>query len=306
MARLNNKSSSNMSKSFAASAWCEVDISTYGGGVYVGNIKIYQPYGTSFNRVSGYSYEVKVGGMSGGSIWTTGDISSPSTVTHGYGRNINCGAGTKSIEVVVSSSGISNYPCTFSGASVNVPSPVYKPTLSSLFHRRLTDKGVNLYFSVTNNGGQNPDNWIDVFTGYPISDGNKVKANAAKDVTHSDLNGNRTYWARGNAGNSAGRTYTDVPSFKTYYRDVGPARNIQLTHTFKEPIPRAALTVTWSASSAGTDAVAGYRVILWKNGILLVMFMWTFLRHLVLKAMRTRAQSMPSITVAGSTSLLMR
>lgn len=264
--QLNNKSSSNMSNSFKNSAWCKVDISTYGGGVSIGNIQIYQPKGTSFNNY-GWNIEVFVGGFGGGQIAKSGNISSPSVCTHGYGRNINCGAGNKGIEVVVNTSGISNYPCTFSGASISVPSPINRPTLSDMYINNITDRGAHVWFDITNNGGEAvSSNWTDLFTGTPVTDGNKIKWNNVRDVTYTDLQGNRTYWVRGNATNSAGSTFTNEGSFTTFYNDVGFPGTPVLTHTFNEPIPRAALTAAWTPASAGTDAVAGYKVTLWRNG----------------------------------------
>lgn len=141
---------------------------------------------------------------------------------------------------------------------------IYAPTLSNIGISNVTDKTAYVYFSVTNNNGQDPYSPnIDVSL---TSFGTVIKTSASRGATFSGLDPNRTYYVRGNDANSAGRTYTNIGSFTTSYTNPGSPGKPVLSYDQTEPIPKAKLTASWLAASAGSTAIAGYRIRLYKNG----------------------------------------
>lgn len=152
---------------------------------------------------------------------------------------------------------------TQNGGNVGMSATISKPSLSGLSVSNVSDKSAYLSFNINNtNNGTISDSRIDLsLTNF----GTVVKTINSKAGTISGLDPNRTYYARGSAANQAGRSYTSVKSFKTTFVDPGAPGKPSLTYNQPEPIPRAKLTASWSAASAGSTAVAGYRVRLYKN-----------------------------------------
>lgn len=153
---------------------------------------------------------------------------------------------------------------TQNGGNVGVGATISKPSLSGISVSSISDKSAYLSFNINNtNNGTISDSYIDV----SLSNfGAVVKSISSRAGTISGLDPNRTYYARGNAANQAGRSYTAVSSFKTTFINPGAPGKPSLTYDQPEPIPRAKLTASWGAASNGSTAVAGYRVRLYKNG----------------------------------------
>ena len=138
-----------------------------------------------------------------------------------------------------------------------------KPSLSALSISNVSDTSAYISFNINNtNNGSVSDSYIDL----SLSNfGSIVKSIDSREGTFSGLEPNRTYYARGNAANAAGRSYTDVSSFTTGFTDPGAPSNLKIAYNKNEPIPTAAYTFSWDAGSAGSKPIAGYRFRLYKN-----------------------------------------
>ena len=152
---------------------------------------------------------------------------------------------------------------TQNGGNVGMSATISKPSLSGLSVSNVSDKSAYLSFNINSaNNGTVSSSRIDLsLTNF----GKVVKTINSKAGTISGLDPNRTYYARGSAVNEAGRSYTSVKSFKTTFINPGAPGKPSLSYDQPEPIPRAKLTASWSAASAGSTAVAGYRIRLYKN-----------------------------------------
>lgn len=153
---------------------------------------------------------------------------------------------------------------TQNGGNFTMGQYIYKPSLSDINVSSVGDTSVYVSFNVTNNNGQAPYSpYIDL----SLSNfGAVVKSSASRGVTFTGLDANRTYYARGNDANDAGRSYTNVASFTTTYTNPSAPGKPVLSYDQTEPIPKAKLTASWLAATAGSTAIAGYRVRLYKNG----------------------------------------
>lgn len=153
---------------------------------------------------------------------------------------------------------------TQNGGNFTMGQYIYKPSLSNISISSVGDTSAYVSFSVTNNNGQAPYSpYIDLgLTNF----GSVVKSSASRGATFTGLDANRTYYARGNDANDAGRSYTNVASFTTSYTNPGAPGKPILSYDQTEPIPKAKLTASWLAASAGSTAIAGYRIRLFKNG----------------------------------------
>lgn len=153
---------------------------------------------------------------------------------------------------------------TQNGGNFTMGQYIYKPSLSNISISSVDDTSAYVSFSVTNNNGQAPYSpYIDLgLTNF----GSVVKSSASRGATFTGLDANRTYYARGNDANDAGRSYTNVASFTTSYTNPGAPGKPILSYDQTEPIPKAKLTASWLAASAGSTAIAGYRIRLFKNG----------------------------------------
>lgn len=152
---------------------------------------------------------------------------------------------------------------TQNGGNFTMYRYIYAPALSGISISSVGDKSAYASFSVTNANGQDPYSpYIDL----SLSNwGSAVKTINARSGTFSGLDPNRTYYVRGNDANDGGRTYTNVGSFTTTFNNPGsPGRPI-LSYDQTEPIPQANLQATWTAAPAGSTAIAGYRLVLYKN-----------------------------------------
>ena len=153
---------------------------------------------------------------------------------------------------------------TQNGGNVGMSATISKPSLSGISVSSVSDKSAYLSFNINSaNNGTVSDSYIDLSLTNFCS---VVKSIGSRAGTISGLDPNRTYYARGNAANQAGRSYTAVKSFKTSFINPGAPGKPSLTYDQPEPIPRAKLTASWSAASNGSTAIAGYRVRLYKNG----------------------------------------
>ena len=153
---------------------------------------------------------------------------------------------------------------TQNGGNFTMSQYIYKPSLSNISISGVDDTSAYVSFSVTNNNGQAPYSpYIDLsLTNF----GSVVKSSASRGATFTGLDANRTYYVRGNDANDAGRSYTNVASFTTSYTNPGAPGKPILSYDQTEPIPKAKLTASWLAASAGSTAIAGYRIRLFKNG----------------------------------------
>lgn len=153
---------------------------------------------------------------------------------------------------------------TQNGGNVGMSATISKPSLSGISVSSISDKSAYLSFNINSaNNGTVSDSYIDLsLTNF----GTVVKTISSRAGTISGLDPNRTYYARGNAANQAGRSYTSVTSFKTTFVNPGAPGKPNLSYDQPEPIPRAKITASWSAGTAGSAAVAGYRVRLYRNG----------------------------------------
>ena len=183
-----------------------------------------------------------------------------------YGRSISLGTGTSSTTVSIGVNGNLYNPTSPAGyvtLTLNDIPTVGRPSLSNISVSSVGDKSVYASFSVTNNNYQGPYSpHIDVATS---NFGGVVSTINARAGTLSGLDPNRTYYVRGNDANDAGRAYTNVASFTTTYNNPGAPGAPILSYDQTEPIPKANLKATWTAASAGSTAISGYRLKLYKN-----------------------------------------
>lgn len=184
-----------------------------------------------------------------------------------YGKTVSLGTGSSYTEVSVGVAG-KNYaassPNGYVTLGVHDLPTVGKPSLSNISVGAVRDKSVYASFYVTNNNNQAPYSpHIDVSAS---NFGAAVSTINARAGTLSGLDPNRKYYVRGNDANDAGRRYTNVASFTTSYTNPGAPGKPVLSYDQTEPIPKAKLTASWIAASAGSTAIAGYRIKLYKNG----------------------------------------
>ena len=144
-----------------------------------------------------------------------------------------------------------------------------KPSLSGLSISSVSDTSAYISFNINSaNNGSISDSYIDL----SLSNfGSVVKSISSRAGTFTGLDPNRTYYARGNAANAAGRSYTGVSSFTTGFTDPGAPSNLKIAYNKNEPIPTAAYTFSWDAGSAGSKPIAGYRFRLYKNNTEILM-----------------------------------
>ena len=158
---------------------------------------------------------------------------------------------------------------TQNGGNFTMGQYIYKPSLNNISISNVSDTSAYVSFSVANNNGQTPYSpYIDL----SLTDfGSVVKSSASREATFTGLDANRTYYARGNDANDAGRSYTNVASFTTSYTNPGAPGKPVLSYDQTEPIPKAKLTASWLAASPGSTPIAGYRIRLYKNGTEITM-----------------------------------
>lgn len=158
---------------------------------------------------------------------------------------------------------------TQNGGNFTMGQYIYKPSLNNISISNVGDTSAYVSFSVANNNGQAPYSpYIDL----SLTDfGSVVKSSASREATFTGLDANRTYYARGNDANDAGRSYTNVASFTTSYTNPSAPGKPVLSYDQTEPIPKAKLTASWLAASPGSTPIAGYRIRLYKNGTEITM-----------------------------------
>lgn len=125
-------------------------------------------------------------------------------------------AGSTSTTIIIGVNGKAHNPTSPAGNywfTVGGISTVAKPTITNL---TTSPSRTSIYasFSITNTGGDTPDSYIDVFSNEALTEGYVNFATTNKG-TATGLTPNTDYWFRGNAGNSAGRTFTAVKRERT-------------------------------------------------------------------------------------------
>ena len=158
---------------------------------------------------------------------------------------------------------------TQNGGNVGMGATISTPSLSGLSISSVSDTSAYISFNINNaNNGNVSDSYIDL----SLSNfGSVVKSIGSRAGTFTGLEPNRTYYARGNAANEAGRSYTGVSSFTTGFTNPGAPSNLKIAYNKNEPIPTAAYTFSWDAGSAGSKPIAGYRFRLYKNNTEILM-----------------------------------
>lgn len=150
---------------------------------------------------------------------------------------------------------------TFSNDGGATPAFIVAPQLSSLSVSNIGDKYFNASFSVTNNGGQGTDFYIDVAT----SNFSGVVATRTSSGQFSGLDAGRKYYVRGNAANSAGRIYTNVVSVTTTYNVPNAPTSLNCSKTILNNVG----SLTWvRPGSTGSNSIIGYRIRIYKNNTL--------------------------------------
>ena len=156
------------------------------------------------------------------------------------------------------------YPNADYGGILYLDQIIYPPSLSSISVSSVGDHSAYASFYVTNNNNQAPYSpQLQVGTS---NFGGVVSTIYAQSGTFTNLDANRTYYVRGSDANNGGRSYTNVASFTTAFYNPGNPGKPRLSYNTDEPIPAARITASWSAASAGSTSIAGYRVRLFKNG----------------------------------------
>ena len=210
-------------------------------------------------------------------VWTEGnryvvkDRSQSSQNTKYYGGwvgktvDIDPGATTCTISVGTQGNNWDPWDPGYVNLTVHDLPTCSKPSLSGLTTSNVSDKSADVSFSInSSNNGTVTDSYIDL----SLSNfGSVVKSISSRSGTFTGLDPNRTYYARGNAANAAGRSYTGVKAFTTGFVDPGSPGKPSLSCDQEEYIPKAKLTAKWSAANAGSTAVAGYRIRLYKNDV---------------------------------------
>lgn len=185
-----------------------------------------------------------------------------------YGKTVSLGTSSSYTTVSVGVAG-KNYaassPNGYVTLGVNALPTASAPSLSGLSITNIADKSVNISFNINNsNNASVTDSYIDLsLTNF----GQVVKTISSRSGTFTGLDPNRTYYARGNAANAAGRSYTGVSSFKTSFVNPGSPGKPTLSYNQTEPIPISNITAKWSKATNGSTAVAGYRIRLYKNDV---------------------------------------
>ena len=158
---------------------------------------------------------------------------------------------------------------TQNGGNVGMGATIATPSLSGLSISSVSDTSAYISFNINSaNNGNVSDSYIDL----SLSNfGSVVKSISSRAGTFTGLEPNRTYYARGNAANEAGRSYTGVSSFTTGFTNPGAPSNLKIAYNKNEPIPTAAYTFSWDAGSAGSKPIAGYRFRLYKNNTEILM-----------------------------------
>lgn len=152
------------------------------------------------------------------------------------------------------------------GGNVWFNATISVPTLSAISTSSISDSSVYASFSVTSaNNGNIADYYMDIFTDSTCT--NKVETISSNKGTFTGLNANRTYYIRGNSSNEAGRAYTAVKSITTTFTDPSAPSNLRIECSNPEPIIAADYTFKWNAAGAGSTAVAGYRLRIYKNDV---------------------------------------
>lgn len=158
---------------------------------------------------------------------------------------------------------------TENGGNVGMGATISTPSLSGLSISSVSDTSAYISFNINSaNNGNVSDSYIDL----SLSNfGSVVKSISSREGTFTGLEPNRTYYARGNAANEAGRSYTGVSSFTTGFTNPGAPSNLKIAYNKNEPIPTAAYTFSWDAGSAGSKPISGYRFRLYKNNTEILM-----------------------------------
>jgi len=262
-----------------ASAYCNVPIKV---GSSVRNVSRngttvtfeYNPYFYTTSEYWTYnSVCLWVDGTRYKNFWSNGGSSHTSSGTTYYSSWVsktvnNVSASASSLTVSVGVNGKYYDPSSPDGYVTltlsGIPT-VSKPTLSNISTSNITDSSVTASFTVTANNGQAPyAPHIKVATGSNMS--GVVKTLDARSGTITGLDAARTYYIRGEDSNAAGTSYTNTANFTTTFTNPGSPGKPVLSYNTTEPIPGAILVASWTAATAGSTPVGGYRIRIYKNG----------------------------------------
>lgn len=202
------------------------------------------------------------------------DVYSPGTVSQSTHRfpaakgsvqgNINVGKSASNRNIDVSFIGsVYQNRSTQNGGTINIGPTIWPPELSNISYSSVGDRSVYASFGIKNDNGQAPnDPYIDVAEN---NFSNVVKYIRSRSGTLDGLTPNKTYYLRGNDANSAGKSYTNVVSFKTQFIDPGNPGKPYLSWDQSELISKARITASWSQAGGGSTPIAGYRIRLFRN-----------------------------------------
>lgn len=153
------------------------------------------------------------------------------------------------------------------GGEVTVTGPaiaaITPPSISAVSVSELSDTSAKLSFSVTNaNNGS--------VSGHKIIISESNFGSAFKEISGTSgkitgLESNKTYYARAQASNQAGTGYSAVKAFTTGFTNPGAPSNLKIECSNDEPIINAQYTLKWTAGSAGSKPISGYRLRIYKN-----------------------------------------
>lgn len=222
--------------------------------------------GGGHNYYSIYNLKITINGTV---VYNPGTVAYSShtfpAATGNVSGSVWIGNGASSKTIYISFIGaVYNNKSTENGGNFTMGQYIWAPALNGIGVSSVGDKSAYVAFSVANSNGQDPYSpYIDLgLTNF----GSVIRTINARSGTFSNLDPNRTYYVRGNDANDAGRTYTNVVSFTTGYNNPGAPGAPVLSYDQSEPIPKANLKATWTAASAGSTAISGYRLRLYKNG----------------------------------------
>lgn len=137
------------------------------------------------------------------------------------------------------------------------------PSISAVTVSELSDTSAKLSFSVTNanNGSVSGHKIIISETNF----GSTFKEISGTSGKITGLEPNKTYYAIAQASNQAGTGYSAVKAFTTGFTNPGAPSNLKIECSNDEPIINAQYTLKWTAGSAGSKPLSGYRLRIYKN-----------------------------------------
>lgn len=183
-----------------------------------------------------------------------------------YGRTISLDPGSSYSNVSIGVAGnnhAASDPAGYVYIDIYELPTAQPPSLSNLSINTVSDKNVRLSFNINNdNNAPVTDSYIDLsYTNF----GKVIAVISDRKGGFINLIPNRIYYVRGNAANAAGRTFTNVASFKTNFINPGDPQSPLIGVMGNEIVPNAVVHAKWFAAKDGSTPIAGYRIRLYKN-----------------------------------------